>query len=411
MQTQLHDYFQQKLPQYLDLLREMVIINSFTANAKGVNELGDLTADRFAELGFEAERVQSTNPDFGKHLVLTRRGRTEQVLGLVSHLDTVFPPEEETANDFTWRVAGDRIYGPGTNDIKGGTVMIYMVLDALKKFAPQAFNNISWTILLNASEETLSEDFGALCRNRLEENCRAVLVFEAGKWDGQTFQLVHSRKGMAKYRIKVEGKSSHSGSNHPAGANAIVQLARIVDKISKLTDYKRDLTFNVGVINGGVVANRVPHFAEATGEMRSFEIDIYNQALVRLAALQEDVTVSSADGYPCKIEIDIFDKTAPWPKNDATENLFSSWESTAKEMGLNVVREARGGLSDGNHTWNVIPTLDGLGPHGENGHCSERAPDGSKDQEYVAASSFVPKAILNTLAILKLTNENRLRNL
>jgi glutamate carboxypeptidase len=47
-------------------------------------------------------------------------------------------------------------------------------------------------------------------------------------------------------------------------------------------------------------------------------------------------------------------------------------------------------------------TLDGLGPSGENAHCSERSEDGSKEQEYVLASSFVPKAVLNTVAIIGL---------
>jgi glutamate carboxypeptidase len=50
-----------------------------------------------------------------------------------------------------------------------------------------------------------------------------------------------------------------------------------------------------------------------------------------------------------------------------------------------------------------VPTLDGLGPWGENDHCSERSADGSKLPEYVEVSSFVPnKAALNTVAILKL---------
>jgi glutamate carboxypeptidase len=49
-----------------------------------------------------------------------------------------------------------------------------------------------------------------------------------------------------------------------------------------------------------------------------------------------------------------------------------------------------------------VPTIDGLGPAGGNAHCSERSLDGSKDQEYVRISSFVPKASLNSLAILKL---------
>ncbi len=41
------------------------------------------------------------------------------------------------------------------------------------------------------------------------------------------------------------------------------------------------------------------------------------------------------------------------------------------------------GLSDGNLIWDVVPTLDGLGPSGDNDHCSERSADGSKLPEYV----------------------------
>jgi glutamate carboxypeptidase len=67
--------------------------------------------------------------------------------------------------------------------------------------------------------------------------------------------------------------------------------------------------------------------------------------------------------------------------------------------------EERGGLSDGNPLWDFVPTLDGLGPWGENDHCSERSADGKKLPEFVEISSFVPKAALNTVAILNLAEE------
>jgi glutamate carboxypeptidase len=92
----------------------------------------------------------------------------------------------------------------------------------------------------------------------------------------------------------------------------------------------------------------------------------------------------------------------PWPKNPATESLLAIWNQAADEIGFKVNPEARGGLSDGNHIWNTIPTVDGLGPMGRNGHCSERSEDGSKDQEYVNQSSFIPKTMLNFSAIRKL---------
>jgi len=74
-------------------------------------------------------------------------------------------------------------------------------------------------------------------------------------------------------------------------------------------------------------------------------------------------------------------------------------------MSLEVIHEARGGLSDGNRLWMHFPTLDGLGPMGENAHCSEHDPIAGKEQEFVLASSFIPKAMLNTVAILDLIED------
>ena len=54
-----------------------------------------------------------------------------------------------------------------------------------------------------------------------------------------------------------------------------------------------------------------------------------------------------------------------------------------------------------------MPTLDGLGPWGDNDHCSERSADGAKLPEFVDVSTFVPKAILNTTAIQALCNASK----
>lgn len=77
-------------------------------------------------------------------------------------------------------------------------------------------------------------------------------------------------------------------------------------------------------------------------------------------------------------------------------------QAAAAELGVRIVPEERGGLSDGNYFWDEIPTLDGLGVSGANAHCSERSEDGSKDQEFCEVSSFVPKTVLNVTAVLKL---------
>lgn len=401
-------YYEENLPAYLDLLQRMVAINSFTANAAGVDELGRVTADVFADLGFTAEFIPSDKPHYGHHVVLTRPGTGRYTLGLVSHLDTVFPLEEEMRHDFAWRQEGERIYGPGTVDIKGGTVLIYMIMASLQALLPETYEAVTWVILLDASEEAEAEDFGALCIERLAgPDTLACLIFEGGYFDGQEFWVVTARKGMAVCEVRVAGRASHAGSAHEMGANAIVQLADTVQKLAAITDYERNITVNVGVISGGTVTNRVPHQATAALEMRAFDIEAYDAAVDAILALDGQTSVQSvADGYPCRVEVAVTRRTAPWSRNEATERLLAVWQEVGESLGYHVAAEERGGLSDGNHFWQVVPTLDGLGVAGGNAHCSERSPDGSKDQEYCEVSSFVPKAVLNVTAILNLLSHH-----
>lgn len=406
--NRLQAYLEGRQPFYFDLLRQMVSINSFTANSKGVNALGNLTAAAFAELGFEAKKVRSLYPLFGDHLIMTRPGKSDRKIGLISHLDTVFPPDEEERHNFIWRYVGDKIYGPGTVDIKGGTVVIYMILTALQAVVPQVYDDITWLVLLNAAEEELSQDFGALCLEALTDQALACLVFEGGHRLRDDWTAVVSRKGRAIYRITVEGKGAHAGSNHQDGANAIVQLAHTVQQVAALTDYERGLTFNVGTAAGGTVINRVPHFASAAVEMRALSPAVFEEGLASMLALNGQSLVQNAVGnYACQVNVEVLDRTAPWPRNKGSDALLALWQEVANELGRLVVPEARGGLSDGNWLWEYMPTIDGLGPLGDNSHCSEQSADGRKEQEYALASSFVPKAVLNTAALLKLIERDQ----
>jgi len=400
---QLTDRLHQLLPAALEQLRGMVEINSFTGHREGVNRLGRFTAECFGPLGFKPEFVPSTNPEYGDHLVLTRPGHAPSSIAMISHLDTVFPPEEEARNNFRWRPDGDRIYGPGTHDIKGGTVMMWLVLSVLQRECAELFERLAWRLFWNSSEETLSPDFAEVCRRRFGNDPRAALVFEAEGRLGNEKLMVVARKGRATWRATVSGRSSHAGAKHAHGANAIVELGRVVQAIAGLTDYKRQLTFNVGQVTGGTVLNRVPHEAVAQGEMRAFDPEVYAQAKAALLALNgPGTTFSPVDRFACCTHVEILSETRPWPRNPGTDGLAALWQEAGKELGLAVNIEERGGLSDGNLLWDAVPTLDGLGPWGDNDHCSEWSADGSKVPEYVEVSSFVPKALLNTWAILKL---------
>lgn len=409
-------YLAERLPADLELLRQMVAVNSYTYNPEGVNAVGDLTAVTFAPLGFTAERTQATNPAYGKHLILTRPAKTTHPapkIALISHLDTVYSDEEERANNFLWEEDGTYIYGPGTYDIKGGTIMMLMVLSAIRRFAPELFDSVTWILAFNAAEESLVRDFGALCRHHIGDDALAALVFEGGYREGEEFKLVVARKGMARYRIEVDGRAAHAGTSIDEGASAIVQLAEVIQRVSALRDGEKELSVNIGAIEGGTVSNRVPHFAALNGELRAFSTAVFDQAMADLRSMDQVSTVKSIqNGYACRVRVIVFDEWKAWPRNAATDGLLALWQETVAELTAvdphtTITAQERGGLSDGNYTWQIAPTIDGLGPDGGNAHCAERNADRTKEQEYVAIDSFVPKATINVAAIVKLIEQAR----
>lgn len=392
------------LPEALEFLRRLVEINSFTGNVDGVRANARVVAEQFAPLGFVAEHVAAVDPQFGDHLFLTRAGTGSSSLLLVTHLDTVYPEAEEIANDFHWSEEGDRIYGPGVNDNKGGTAMIWLVLMALRESAPEIFERTNWLIAANAAEEELPKDFPEACRVRIPAECKAALVFEACGGMGKGLTLVRCRKGSANFKVKVSGRGAHAGSRHHEGANAIVEMAEKVKRIAALTDYARDLTANVGSISGGGPSNRVPHEVECAVNIRAFEKDVLQGTVEAMFALQNEPPVvrAESDGFACRTEVELLSRNPAWPQNPDTDKLIEIWKRAAADLGAELLVEPRGGLSDGNYVSQFLPTLDGLGPFGLNGHASERSADGSKVPEFVITKSFVEIGAITASAIQRL---------
>lgn len=387
------------LPECLHWLRRMVSTNSFTTHRQGIIEMGHLTAECFAGLGFEAETSAAEHPAHGPHLFL-RRGSGRPVV-LVTHLDTVFPPEEEQRHGFHWQDEGTRIYGPGTVDIKGGTALIWLVLQVLREQMPQLFEENSWLIAANSAEEVVGSDFARQTQARCPEGAHAILVFEGGPLDERGHHLVVARKGRLEYRLECEGRAAHAGSSFGTGINAIIELASVLPTVAALSDAARDLTVNIGSLHGGTVLNRVPHEAVAELEIRAFDPEALTQAGRAIEALA-GTTPGGAT-----LRVTRLGATEAWPLTGETACLLRAWQESARHLGMTVLPMQRGGLSDANYLHHLAPTLDGLGPSGGNAHCSERSADGTKLPEYVEPASFVPKAVLHATALQHLLSQKK----
>ncbi|CAA6689475.1 MULTISPECIES: M20/M25/M40 family metallo-hydrolase [unclassified Lentimonas] len=395
-----------KLADTLARLKQWVSISSHTLNIAGVEALALQIGKDFEHLGFEAKRLQSTDPRYADHWMLERKGSyaNKQSVACVSHLDTVFSEDERVRNAFEWSESGNRIYGPGTVDIKGGTAMLYLMLHALLEIDPDFVEQVDWRLFLNSSEEVLNPEFADVVRPYLDAQTRACLVFEADEsCRVEHCGLVNQRKGRMTYRLTASGLGAHAGSAHHEGVNAIALLAPVAQTIESWTDYDKGLTFNVGVISGGEGRNRVAQSATLEGEMRAFDQDAFAHGKSLLMGLPGAVhyTVASKERSG-SLQLEILQEDAAWSANAGSQSLVDIWQAAGTELGIQVYGTSRGGLSDGNRFWEMYPTIDGLGPSGGNLHASERCEASGKLPEYVNRDSFVPKALLNCFAIKRL---------
>ena len=363
-------------------LQRLVETGSFTHDRGGVVRLGGMVEELFSPLGFGTRRVRSVTEDCGDHLVLTHGGGDDTLL-MVAHLDTVYP------TTFPWRVEGSWIHGPGVCDIKGGIVTMWMILRALAEHAPARFEKVTWKLLFNATEEGGCADFPELARAEVTPGTVACLIYEPGIREGDATSIAVQRKGSGRFLVEAFGREAHSGHAHEQGANAIRELARVVERIESRTDYEREITFNVGVIEGGTTVNTVPAHAGCQVDTRAWNTEDFAWARKQVLAQAGEGSVQG-----CRVEVKERPGYPPWPANPESAQLGELIAACGRELGQTVLPQRRRGGSDGCHLWDLLPTVDGLGPIGRDPHCPGR--------EAVDRASFVPRALLSLAVLEKL---------
>jgi len=382
------------LPESLRFLRALVEINSHTAHSGGVNANAQLISNQFDRFGWGGRTQACSEPDSGRHMALDSGFRGPTVL-IVSHLDTVYTEDEQQRLASAWIQEGENVRGPGVFDIKGGTAMMWLAMRVMEDVAPDTFRSVRWLAAWNAAEERLAADFAPWCLG-LSAGIRAALVFEGDNGTRERPEIVDQRCGIATYRIRCEGVGAHAGNNHQSGRNAILGLARAALEISGWTDYRKDLTVNVGVFHGGKAFNRVPDKAEALFEIRFSAPGDHLEASDSLARL----ATNTAGGDILHVEQISY--VPPLSRQEGSRWLSAIWQDAARECGSSISVGGRRGLSDANYLSAHVPTIDGLGPCGGNPHGILREGFTRKITEFLDLSSLAGKTGLNVLALIRL---------
>ena len=353
-------YFEDRRDQIIQTVRQLVEIESPSDNKEAVDRLGSFLAGKFERLGGHAKlhRTQGC----GDHLQVDFPGKSAgKPVMLLGHLDTVYPLGTLSAMPF--RVADGRMWGPGSFDMKSGIAFILHAIEALRHWHGDELPR-PMTVLL-VSDEEVGSDTSRHVTESLARKSAAVLVLEPAF--GPKGAVKTARKGVGEYVLKVRGKAAHSGLDFEEGESAIIELARQILELSKLTDLKRGITLNVGTVQGGTRSNVIPAEASAVLDARVARIK-------DAAGLDRRLQSLKPFNRKCKLEITGGLNRPPLERTPAVAALYQKASDIAKQLGWKLEEAAVGGGSDGNFTAALgIPTLDGLGAVGEGAHATHES--------------------------------------
>jgi glutamate carboxypeptidase len=358
-------YFSERRNEIVSTIRELVEIESPSDNKAAVDGVAEIIAQKFARLGGKI-RVHPAK-QFGNHLQVdfadksSKSSATKPIL-LLGHYDTVYPLG--TLADMPCRIAGDKLTGPGVLDMKSGIALMIHAIAGLQDWNGPELHGIlprPVTVLLVSDEEVGSDSSRSITES-LAKRAAAVLVLEPSY--GLRGAVKTARKGVGEYVVKVTGKASHAGLDFEKGINAILELARQIEKISSFTDLKKGLTVNVGIVSGGSRTNVVP--AEATAQ-----IDVRIARMKDAAGIDKKMGSLRPFNRKCNIEITGGINRPPMERTTGIVALYKQAVSIARDLGWKLDEAAVGGGSDGNFTAGLgIPTLDGLGGVGDGAHAT-----------------------------------------
>ncbi|RKK05912.1 M20/M25/M40 family metallo-hydrolase [Pseudoroseomonas wenyumeiae] len=363
-------------------LEAMVNIDGCSYDKAGVDAVGEQVCAFLTRHGVPVDVLpQQKHGDCLRATVESSEGagtgNARRNIVLMGHRDTVFPKGEPQRRPF--RVENGIAYGPGVADMKAGIVMNMFVLAAFQKFggAPGP------VVGLFTGDEEIGSPEG---RPVIETEARAARVVFNSEPGRPTGNVVTGRKGGVFSVLDITGKAAHSGANFEAGISAIEELARKVQALHALTDLKRGITLNVGLVSGGQSVNTVAPSAQAQIDLRYVDPADRDELM---AAIHDITARSYVPGTSATLTIR--GEFVPLKQNPGTDAVFKLYQQVA---GFKTDGEFAGGCADSGFTALMgAPTLCAVGPVGGKAHSPE---------EYLEVSSLVPRAQAVARAILKL---------
>jgi acetylornithine deacetylase len=247
----------------IDLLTELVTIDSVNPSlidgAAGESRIAEFVGTWAREAGLQVETVEQTA---GRPSVIVRTGPSAgPTLLLCGHLDTV--GIDGVTDPFTPRVDGDRLYGRGAYDMKGGL--------AAALIACREARGVDGEVVVAAVADEEHASLG------VQEILTHVRADAAVVTEPTELRIATAHKGFVWTEIEVTGRSAH-GSRPHLGVDAITKTGPILlalDALNReLTTRRVHPTLGAGtlhasLITGGREESTIPERCVLTVERRT----------------------------------------------------------------------------------------------------------------------------------------------
>ena len=368
-------------PAELQLLEQVVNIDSGTGDVEGGRKVASTLIPRLKALGMSIESVPAEQAGLAENTVATLTGRGKMRILMIGHIDTVFEPGTVQRRPF--RADDKRAYGPGVSDEKGGVIEGVYALQILHDLGFGDFGKI--VLLMETSEERGSPGTRALIAKLLKD-ADVELNLEPGDLPDT---LTVWRKGSETFRIDVKGRAAHAGVAPQDGRNAALELIHQISGLDVFPKSGDGLTANLTVMQAGTRANIIPEDASAQVNVRVRDKADFARVEAILRRNAEStvipdtkVTVSGGEGFP------------PLPNNPATDKLAARAQRIYAGIGRTLAAGGNGGASESALAADAgVAALDGLGPVGGGFH---------SDKEFLVLDTVTPRLYLLTMLLMDL---------
>lgn len=271
-------------PAVIETLQKLVLIESGSANFAGLLKVADYAQSQLSALGAKTERIKTSDSDrVMVKGVLTGKGKLKVML--IAHMDTVYPDGILASQPY--KLDGNRLYGPGIADDKGGIAVILHSLGILKSLGWSDYATV--TVLFNPDEEIGSNGSGALIQSLAAEQ-DVVLSYEptAAKSVAKVEGILLASAGTAIAKMEVKGRASHAGAAPDEGRNALIELSHQMLATQDIAKNIPGAQLNWTYAQGGTVRNQIPAQAIATADVRLLKPDAAEKLQAALLAKTQE---------------------------------------------------------------------------------------------------------------------------